>query len=445
MPTSRPWVLTGLLLAGGCGETSEPSPVPEPPPGFAGVRIQQRNLSFLYPGEVRRIDAIALDTAGRVIQGVRVDLQIRDTSVFRLGRDGQLRSRMTGNSWIVAEAFDASDSVFVQFQPDRPVWRIPVLVDVVDIRNPVYAPSDSVPAQVERQFDQVNSVFRPATTDGYLYFEVARVRMLEEVSPPPRRGDEPYSFRVVYDPNGLLKTAWYPELTAWMGGLFLDGPWGLWATRTLVHELGHGRGAVDLYAQEVNLPVNNPITGAVYDAPPAIMSDLTRGWDPHSRFLINRNAGVLDAPLGGYLGEFPAGMVVHVRDESGGPVPDAAVAVYPVQWYSTRVAPGPVAIAVTDGAGDASLPGNVFSPDWANLHVVATAGGKVYLGWIPYVDAQYQFFTAPPGPYEITLAAQAGAGVARQLPLPPWLLREAPPRGSRLPLHTYSFHGSLPW
>lgn len=410
-------LLLASLLA--CAAGSEPSPEPEPPSGFAGVRIQQGGLAFNFPGEARRVDAYAVDTAGHPMPGVRVALRIRNEAVIRLGLDGQFRARQPGDSWIVAEAFGETDSILTHFATDRPVWRIPVLVDVLDAKNPVYQPFDSIPARMERLFDFVNHEFRTATTDGSLYFEILEVREIDDVSMPPSRWKDPPSLRAVFDPNALIRSGWYAaDRAAVLGGTFPDGPLGIWAAQTMVHELGHGRGAVDLYAQEVQVPENNTVTGAVYRAPPGIMSTMSGGWDPHSRFLINRNTTVLDAPLGGNLGEFPPELVVHVRDDSGTPLAGVDMAIYPVAWYGWYVPNASIRTGSTDLAGDWRVSGDVFDLHWANLHVVGRTGNDVYIGWLPYVDVQGQFFTAPADLYEITLVRQSEAGLTRTVPPP---------------------------
>jgi hypothetical protein len=436
-------VILAALLA--CGSGSEPSPSEEPPPGFAGVRIQQTAISFQYPGEARRIAAWAVDTAGHQMRSVEVALRVRDTSKFRLGLDGQLRSRGAGDSWIVAEAFGEADSILVHFAPDRPIWRIPVLVDALDVANPGYGSIDSIPDGVERHLDWVNFQFRSATTNGYLYFDLQRLRLLESATLPERELDEPLSFRIAYDPTAVLRSGWYPDLTAHISGPFPEGMLGTWSAVTLVHELGHGRGAVDLYAQEVQQVVNNPVTGALYQAPPGIMSTMTGAWDPHSRFLINRNGAALHVLLGGNSGEFPPAIIVHVRDHTGAPVAGAAVAVYPVNWYGFRVETSPIAEGITDAAGDLHLGGEVFRFQVANFHIVATAGAETYIGWTPYVEAQGLYFMTPASPYEITLAPKPpGVTGSGQPPSPPRSIREVPPPGSRLPFPARAAPAPLP-
>ena len=110
--------------------------------------------------------------------------------------------------------------------------------------------------------------------------------------------------------------------------------------------------------------------------------------------------------LGGNAGEFPSGLIVHVRDEAGAAVAGATVEVYPVFWYSQYVPNTSIRSGTTDAAGDWMVGGDVFSLEIANLHVVATEGTRTWIGWVPYVDAQGQYFTSPGTPFELTLEAR---------------------------------------
>jgi hypothetical protein len=69
--------------------------------------------------------------------------------------------------------------------------------------------------------------------------------------------------------------------------------------------------------------------------------------------------------------------------------------------------------------------GDVLDVTWANLHIVGRSGKDLYIGWLPYVDLQGWYYSAPALPYEITLSRQSGTDSPPGIP--PGLISEQAP------------------
>jgi hypothetical protein len=367
------------------------------------VVVIPRSVTYYFPGDARAISAKAVDSAGATIPGISIEWTVRDTAIARRDRDGKVRVRRAGSTWLVAAAFGAADSIAVAFSTARPVWRFLVYAAFLSGSDVSVEPSDSIPARVYRQVDALNAGFNQAAFDGHVYWELARIVPPGEPDPGPPPG----WYRILYHPGGGGPAEWRAsDLTALMATSWPDGVLGARAARELIHEFGHARGALDLYAQEVIDPAQNPVTGRTWIPPHGIMTDLTGGWEPYSRFVINRNA---DAPGSGAspgIDEFPDQLIIQVRDAAGQPAPGTPVSLYPVAWRSWRVDPTPQLTGVTDAAGALRATGDVLKQGWANLHVVAVlASGDTALGWLPVAETQLSYLLHPLDPYLLTIQA----------------------------------------
>lgn len=301
---------------------------------------------------------------------------------------------------MVASASGTADSIEAGLNPERPIWRLPIAAEFLPGTDRSTSPADSIVPRVHRQFDQANAIYREGDFDGYVLWD------LIGVFPVGRTSDRPEGeFRVLYDPRGEGPSAWStPDLTAVITSPSTGGVLGPTGTITLAHELGHARGAVDLYRQKVELPELNPVSGRTFFPPHGIMTDLMGGWEPHSRWIINMNA---DSPgEGGTPGadQFPDQLVIRVFDRRGVPAPGAIIGVHPVVAPLGRVDSTPRLTGKTDVSGTFTTTGAVMKDGWPNLHVVAVlTSGDSALGWLPMAQTQLFYFEHPSEPYVLTL------------------------------------------
>ncbi len=205
------------------------------------------------------------------------------------------------------------------------------------------------------------------------------------------------NFQIIYTEDLGYSTGWYGDAqtltTAW--GPAWGGSFGATATDAITHELGHSRGAIDMYAMDVDA-AKNPINGQAYAAEASIMTypyGVTT-WDGCSAAVITKSADQIyqNAPI--FTSLLPGAYSVQVT-QGGANVSGAAVAVYAVRWFSDAVESTPVQTGVTSSSGAFQLTGNPFAgtvgTNWdtsmANMLITATKGGKTVSTWLPISEA----------------------------------------------------------
>jgi hypothetical protein len=277
------------------------------------------------------------------------------------------------------------------------VWRFTVEYGLKG--NPGQAVSSADMATVRRQIDTVNARFNAAGTfDGIFEFQLGRVYYINSIAEEMDLAPQA-DFRVLVDPNDMAhSTGYYGSsaiVFAWnafAGGLPFSHP--LHAA-TLAHEIGHGRGAIDIYAGEVGVPARNTVNGARYLAPRSMMASNSPGWDAHSRHVINANAA-RRSPIERHAHtNVPEDLVIHVKNGAGAAI-DASVQVYPVHGYSFRVDSPAIRVGQSGADGEITF-ANPYreSGALANLLVVVTAGEKTAHTWVPVDEVQLLRMRAP--------------------------------------------------
>jgi hypothetical protein len=373
-------ILSALLLVSACADE------PLTPGGNRPPTPQLPDGSYLLvlPSGTAAVRATTTGGSG----DVPLTLLVRDTLVAKL-EGTTISARAWGDTWLVVDAQGVRDSVRVRVRSPAPtaVWRFTVEYGLKG--NPGQPVSASDLATIRRQIDTVNARFNAAGTfDGIFEFELGRVYHINSVAEEMEVAPQA-DYRVLVDANdmnhttgfygsGAIVFAW----NAFAGGAPFSHP--LHAA-TLAHELGHGRGAIDIYAGEVGVAARNTVNGATYLAPLSMMASSTPGWDAHSRNVINANAGRRPPVEGHSFTNVPDDLVIRVRD--GGEVPvDASVKVYSVHPYSFRVDPPAIREGATGPDGEITFANPYRTGGGANLLIVATAGGKSAHTWVP-VDA----------------------------------------------------------
>jgi len=230
-----------------------------------------------------------------------------------------------------------------------------------------------------------------------------------------------HDFKIVYDGYPTQGGGWYGDrLTIHHSWSVTNagGPFGGFATDGLVHEFGHSRGAIDLYALKVS-DTNNPINGQPFFGVISIMNNPYGNlvWDEHSQHLINKNGRTVAPPISYITEEFPPSIRIKVTDNNGGPFPNVQVRLFPVPWFSSSVTNVALMSGFTGSNGEFLLPSDLFgqnTPDFPwnirhpNFLVSAQYNTAVKYAWMPLYDVQNLHFNFPARGFLLTLPMNFG-------------------------------------
>jgi hypothetical protein len=141
--------------------------------------------------------------------------------------------------------------------------------------------------------------------------------------------------------------------------------WDQYSTRILSHELGHSRGAYDLYSVNVNGNKNEIFPGINYNYPiGSIMNylyDLNTNFDEHSLYIINQYAGQIVTPKMAsemFWSLFPLKFGVKVKDMFNNPIKNISVIFHGVRWLQASVNLNDKFERKTDNEGKVTFDGN---------------------------------------------------------------------------------------
>jgi uncharacterized repeat protein (TIGR02543 family) len=335
-------------------------------------------------------------------------------SVFSGWSGGGITCPGTGTCTVTLDQARTVTATFVTSSS----WAFTVIAGVTQQTADYYGGYSGVSALIRTQMDTVMSRFNyPGVFAAVLQFVVDSVYVFagdagaETCKPHPA-----HDYRIVYDGFPASGGGWLGSCQAvyhsWPAS-YSGGTFGPNATDGLAHELGHARGAIDLYALEVD-PTKNSISGQPYQAEVSIMNNPygIRVWDKHSVFLIDANSSVKAPPIDYITNAFPSAMGVTVVSAAGAPVPGVTIELFPVEWFSRTVGGTPVLTGVTDSKGELLFQVNPFEPNssgfpwnihYSNLLVRATAGGNRSYMWLPLTAAQVFTFTNPGTPFWLTI------------------------------------------
>lgn len=135
------------------------------------------------------------------------------------------------------------------------------------------------------------------------------------------------------------------------------------------HELGHGRGVLDLYGMEVEAS-KNQVNGKRFEAATCIMNMCWGGrqWCEYTRLIINRNKNYtprMTQYYDMYKLDFPKNVVITVRQNKK-VLSDAIVNIYGSAFYSNSLDSIPEYSKRTSDDGIVSFPTTSFyTPRWA--------------------------------------------------------------------------------
>lgn len=337
-----------------------------------------------------------------------------------IGQWVQVYARGSGSTWIVASRPDARDSVFVRGNiidaPQKPLWRFTVAVG---------ARTDATVAETrdaaQYMLNYVNTKFNlPGAFSGKFEFVLDSVFTYPKTSPLAAqdlmRVPRSAQYLILFDSTGN------PGPNT--GGVYLGATSsvqmlrGNWETDPdsrviLTHELGHARGAVDIYLYNRS----SPVAGVPWLTMPASIMEAEGGsWDALSRVLIEHNAGVFPGPSppGWRQSDFPSQAGVRILTRDGEPITGAVVLLRspaPVPIASQTV----VAQGLTNDKGEFipefnafNMQPGLFDPKtWCGflgclnnvLFVEARYQGQTTYGWLTTMDAVAQYASHPGQPY----------------------------------------------
>lgn len=178
----------------------------------------------------------------------------------------------------------------------------------------------------------------------------------------------------------------------------ISDPFDETATDGIIHEFGHARGIIDLYAANVDAK-KNPINGQAFNGIDCIMNYCygVRHWSSYAVNILNltkdKSVNVDDV----IANLFPAKISVSVKDWRDKPVKDARIKAYPVSWYSYAVQEIPAWEGTTTSKGVYTFTGIPYMPQRAygfkyiNFLIEAEHDGIKTYGWMPLYLVQNAF------------------------------------------------------
>jgi hypothetical protein len=227
-----------------------------------------------------------------------------------------------------------------------------------------------------------------------------------------------YNYRVIYSRspygggNANILSDYSVDQRSIRFALNAEAEWGqslfgATPTKILCHEIGHSRGAYDMYSGNVTAANNQIYNDVSYNySVPSIMNylyDSNANWDTYSIYCINTTAGnIHTSTTWGNLfwSMFPSSFAVRVKDNHGNPMANAKVTLYGVRWLSTAINASDAFVYYTDAQGLVTFDGtnstnnpfhrtgtNIVS-DFANFMVVTSLGSQGFINWMNVFDVQ---------------------------------------------------------
>ncbi|MEI7818560.1 MAG: hypothetical protein WCI47_00395 [bacterium] len=210
-----------------------------------------------------------------------------------------------------------------------------------------------------------------------------------------------------YDHGGWEPNSWSIAIV-WAQAIW-GGVFSRYGDTSLIHELGHARGAIDSYALVVQ---SNPINGSTFippegymlnPYPTALIPRWADGFDDYNRRIICASQGLVYSDDHVVRDSLPGSFSVQTVNASGTALGGAVVTVYPVSWFSETVTPTALMTGSTGSNGFWALPRNPFNPgsfpkwklEYPNFLVKATVAGKTGYAWLPLTDTGSWFFSHP--------------------------------------------------
>lgn len=182
----------------------------------------------------------------------------------------------------------------------------------------------------------------------------------------------------------------------------------------LAHELGHGRGVLDMYAMEVEAG-KNQVNGEGFEAVTCIMNMCWGGttWSEYAQLLINRNKNYTpqDSKYHDmYELKFPAKLNLAVT-KGGKALAGATVNIYLSAAYSYAIDNKADFTDKTPASGVLTYdPKKFYTPRWDNYLdngialIEVVDDGKKYYRFLPLYEVQTEWLKGNTSEYKVTIA-----------------------------------------
>lgn len=355
-----------------------------------------------------------------------LDTPITEDAASIAGRDGKQPPDCLipiSNLRVSADNSESTNQSGTTTEKNKLVWTFTVIAGISQTTANYYGGFQAAKNLILDQFATINNRFNtPNVFNGTFQFSVDSI--YEFTGNPVSEifvAHPNHSYRVIYDGFPTQGGGWYGSPVnaihhSWsvsdFGGTFSD-----FATDGIVHEFGHSRGAIDLYALQVNAG-QNPINGEAYQAAISIMNYPygETAWDLHSINVINTNYDSVWASLMYITNSFPSSMGIVVKDAQGVPLQNSEIKLYPVSWFSSSVNSIPTIIGSTNSLGGFVFSTNPFGPrnprpncgkpwciNYPNFLVSIKYLTLFQYRWLPITDVQNFYFASPSSPYTLNV------------------------------------------
>jgi hypothetical protein len=316
----------------------------------------------------------------------------------------------TGGTTTTSSTTTSSTTTTSTTLPEPTTWEFSLRVGMPAELVTKYGGVDAAKAKVQQQLTYANSRFagftKPITWQLNEFF-VFTGGALDQLNTPVSSDYQLlYSENTAFDDGG-----WKPQSrtvvirwTAAMGGVF-----GAYGADSLVHELGHARGAIDMYGLIIN-GANNPISGQSYTPEAGIMTYPygVATWDSYSTRIINASADTVYNDDRVVRSSIPTVKVLTTKN--GAPVNGATVELFGASWFTNSVNGYPSQTGTTTN-GTWTIPSNPFDPNpyafwqlsYGLLLVKVTSGSSVGYAWLTLPDAGNWYFTHPGVAYQLNV------------------------------------------
>jgi hypothetical protein len=307
----------------------------------------------------------------------------------------------------------------------KPTWHFSVLAEMPESLVNKYGGPLQAAADVHQQLGTVTNAFNaPAVFAGNFSFDLAAFTTFADTAAPESQvlnAHPGYDFAIVYEETAAPHGGWYGDHQAILHAWYRSpGVFSAIATQGLIHEFGHSRRAVDLYAESA---WNNPIaSGQIYLAPASIMTDPYADagiWDQYTVNVVDRSAGAVYSGAPIVDAAFPPRFVINAVDSKGALLPNVQIDIFPVEWFNNTVASTPSQSSLS-ASGSWTLPGNPFAPGtpnkpWnlASPNFLVRASWKGLFGpqpprstafaWLPLTTVSSAAFASPTDAFVLTI------------------------------------------
>ncbi|CAF0914199.1 unnamed protein product [Didymodactylos carnosus] len=292
-----------------------------------------------------------------------------------------------------------------------------------------YGGHEEIEKKIVQQFEQVNEFYNAEKRfNSYFNFTPGEFRYYREHGANENEmdyidfnvplADDGYNWRVIYSISpygGVMKNMHSDYMNRSIRfAVNAEAQWsetifGIIATRILCHELGHSRGAFDLYSVDLHKDKNTLWPGVYYNYPVgSIMNylyDLSVSWDDHSIYCINEQTDNVITPKiwsNMFWTLFPKQFGVNATNMKGNPIVNANFQFYGIRWlsYTLNVAEDPPLQFYTDEGGKVTFSGekseieknpyrnsNHFS-FFSNFLIIGQYQDEGLYSWLPVFTVQ---------------------------------------------------------